>query len=159
MSAEPEAFMLDTQVFDRVLDGKVALAQAANRRLLVTGVQAAELRAIPDAYHSRRTDLLQTFEEIAPELCLAASFCLDIDGAGMDQALWNDGTGRFDQMLARLKSLDKKPASQHLNQTRDIIIAETAIKLSATLVSDDVALRQVVEEFGSRAVPSAHFAA
>ncbi|WP_336490646.1 hypothetical protein [Methylobacterium nigriterrae] len=38
-------------------------------------------------------------------------------------------------MLERLKQLDKKSKSeaQHLNQIRDIVIAETAIKLGATL--------------------------
>ena len=46
--------------------------------------------------------------EIGPELCLASSFCLDTEGAGSDQAEWNDGSGRFEAMLARLKALDKK---------------------------------------------------
>jgi hypothetical protein len=42
-------------------------------------------------------------------LCLASSFCLDTEGAGSDQAeWWNDGSGRFEAMLARLKALDKK---------------------------------------------------
>lgn len=40
----------------------------------------------------------------------------------------------------------------------DIVIAETAIKLGAVLVSDDAKLRQVVVEFSGAAVPSAHLA-
>ncbi|MCJ2034729.1 hypothetical protein [Methylobacterium sp. J-068] len=57
-------------------------------------------------------------------------------------------------MLSRLKEIDGKPRRQNLNQIRDIVIAETAIKLGATLVSDDAKLRSVVEEFGGKAVPS-----
>jgi predicted nucleic acid-binding protein len=34
----------------------------------------------------------------------------------------------------------------------DVVIAETAIKNSATLVSRDANLRQVVSEFGGRAI-------
>ena len=146
--------MLDTNVFSRILDGVLLPPARSGRRFLVTGVQADECRAAPSP--DRRAGLLQTIEEVAPELCLASSFCLDVEGAGFEQAEWNDGTGRFDAMLSRLKVLDKKQRTeaQHLNQIRDIVIAETAIKLGATLVSDDVKLRQVVEEFGGSSVPS-----
>ena len=61
-------------------------------------------------------------------------------------------------MLSRLKVIDRKPRRQHLNQIRDIVIAETAIKLNAILVSDDEKLRQVVSEFGGTALPSARLA-
>ena len=158
MITEPQAFMLDTNVFSRVLDGVLPLPAKTGRRFLVTGVQADECRSTPCS--TRRAGLLRTIEEIAPELCLASSFCLDIEGAGADQAEWNDGTGRFETMLARLKVIDKKQKTeaQHLNQIRDIVIAETAIKLGATLVTDDEKLRQVVVEFGGRAMRSAGLA-
>lgn len=150
--------MLDTHVFDRVLDGRVPRAWLEDRRLMVTGVQAAELRAVPDVpdeRRQRREDLLRVMEEIAPELCVASTFCWGIDGAGFDQAEWNDGSGRFDAMLSRLKSIGRKPKSQDANQIRDIVIAETALKLGATLVTDDAALGQVVGEFGGKAISSA----
>lgn len=156
MAAEPKAFMLDSNVFSRVCNGVLPLPAKDGRRFLVTGIQAAECRRTPCP--DRRAALLQAIEEVDPELCAAASFCWDVEGAGWDQASWNDGTGRFETMLGRLKALDKKPARQHLNQIRDIVIAETALKLGATLVTDDERLRQVVEEFGGTAVPSAALA-
>lgn len=156
VSDERETFMLDTHLFDRVVDGRIECAALIRRKLLVTGVQAAELRAIPDTREERRAELLQIFEEIAPELCLASSMCWDVNGAGFEQAEWNDGTGRFDRMLIRLKEIDGKHHRQNLNQIRDVVIAETAIKLGTTLVSDDAKLRQVVLEFGGRARPSAY---
>ena len=158
MTTEPQAFMLDTNVFSRVLDGVLSLPARGERRFLVTGVQADECRSTPRP--TRRAGLLRTIEEIAPELCLASSFCFDIEGAGFDQAEWNDGSGKFEGMLARLKGLDKKQKTkaQNLNQIRDIVIAETAIKLGVVLVSDDAKLRQVMVEFGGGVVPSAHLA-
>lgn len=79
---------------------------------------------------------------------------MDIEGAGWDQAEWNDGSGIVDQMRARLQQLDSKhKRPKHpLNQERDILIAETAIKLGAVLVSDDRHLRIVVEEFGGAVI-------
>jgi hypothetical protein len=44
--------------------------------------------------------------------------------------------------------------SEEHDQWRDILIAETAIKNSATLVSDDCNLCQVVSEFGGCAIES-----
>lgn len=141
--------MLDTNVFNHVLDGKISSSSLEGHRLLVTGVQASELRATRNA--DKRADLLAVFEEIRPASTLASSFCFDIEGAGFDQANWNDGSGNFDKMLARVQQLDTK-TKERLNQLRDILIAETAIKSGATLVSSDSNLRQVVSEFGGDAM-------
>ncbi len=145
-----QKYMLDTNIFNHVLDGKISLASLTDRRLLVIGVQSAELRATPDA--ARRAALLAAFEEIHPTLLPASSFAFDIEGAGFDQAHWNDGSGNFDRMLARLQQLDPKKEKFKLNQVRDILIAETAIKKGAILVSGDSNLRQVVSEFGGHAI-------
>ena len=140
--------MLDTNVFNRVLKEKISLSSFGEHRLLVTGIQRDELNKTKD--DTKRTALLATFEAISPEVVLASSFALDIEGAGFGQAYWNDGSGNFEKMRKRLKELDhnKKP----LNQERDILIAETSIKNSATLVSNDRNLRQVVSEFGGHAI-------
>lgn len=115
MSTDREVFALDTHLFDRVVDGRIERPALTRRKLLVTGVQGAELRAIPDTKQARRVELPQVFEEIAPELCLASSMCWDVDGAGFGQAEWNDGTGRFDRMLDRLKEIDGKHSRQNHN--------------------------------------------
>ena len=145
-----QAYMLDTNVFDRVLEGKISLSSFVGHRLLVIGIQRDELSKAQDP---RRTALLATFEAISPEVGLASSFALDIEGAGWGQAYWNDGSGNFQKMRKRLQALD--PKNKHpLNQERDILIAETAIKNGVTLVSDDRNLRQVVSEFGGCAIES-----
>jgi predicted nucleic acid-binding protein len=153
MTAAHQAYILDTTVFNAVLDGKALPASLTNRRLLVTGIQANELRATGKA--ERRAALLAVYEEIDPTSVPASSFAFDIEGAGFDQAYWNDGSGNFEKMLARLQQLDTKDKSAN-NQVRDILIAETAIKNGATLVSGDSNLRQVVSEFGGNAIDLAN---
>ena len=145
-----DRYMLDTNVFNAVLDGK--LLPTFPGRVLVTAVQLGELNAtrIPE----RKAALLDTFEEVNPKSLKASSFAFDIEGAGFDQAYWNDGTGRFEKMLERLRQLDKEKNKKDdpANQTRDILIAETALKNDAVLVSNDSNLRQVIVEFGGRAL-------
>jgi len=140
--------MLDTTVFNAVLEGKVSLASFAGSQLLVIGVQAAELRATKNL--KKRAELLAVYDEIHAAKVPASSFAFDIEGAGFDQACWNDGSGNFERMLARLQELDGK--KNFANQVRDILIAETAIKNGATLVTGDSKLRKVVLEFGGRAI-------
>src|ERR1700730_18752589 len=151
MNASAQAYMLDTNVFNRVLDGEISISSFGGHRLLVTGIQRDELSKTKD--NVRRTALLATFEAISPEVRLASSFAFGIEGAGFDQAYWNDGSGNFEKMRKRLQELNPKNKNP-LNQERDILIAETAIKNSATLVSDDRNLRQVVSEFGGCAIES-----
>lgn len=139
--------MLDTTVFNAVLEGRMSLAPLAGSQLLVIGVQAAELRATKNL--RKRAELLAVYEEIHAVTVPASSFAFDIEGAGFDQAYWNDGSGQFQKMLARLQELDGK--KDFSNQVRDILIAETAMKNGATLLSGDVALRKVISEFGGRA--------
>ena len=121
---KPTLLMLDTNVFNRVLDGNILLSSFEGHRLLVTGIQRDELSKTKDDV--KRTKLLATFEAISPEVVLASSFAFDIEGAGFDQAYWNDGSGKFEEMRKLLQELDRN--KKLLNQERDILIAETAIK-------------------------------
>jgi hypothetical protein len=99
-------YMLDTTVFNDALDGKISSAVFAGRRVIVTCVQAAELRATKNT--TRQAALVAKFEEIKPTLLPASSFAFGIEGAGWDQAEWNDGSGNFGKMRDRLRQLDKE---------------------------------------------------
>jgi predicted nucleic acid-binding protein len=146
-------YMLDTTVFNSVLDGKLSMEGIAHLFLLTTGVQRGELRRTPDPV--RRADLLAVFDQVDADVTPASSFAFDIEGAGFDEAHFNDGTGNYEEMLDRLRELDRK--LRPINQERDILIAETAIKNGATLVSNDPRLRQVISEFGGRAIDHLEF--
>ena len=150
--------MFDTNAFNHVLDGKIPHPALAGKRILSTRVQRDELNKTKDS--PRRDELLEIFDQMAPEIMNASSFLLGVEGAGLDQACWNDGSGNFDKMLNHLRELDEKNKRKRkldkdelkLNQLRDISIAETAIKNGAILVSDDASLQQVVSAFGGRGV-------
>jgi predicted nucleic acid-binding protein len=150
MADAESAYMLDTNVFNAACDGEIPVEAFGHRKMLAIGVQLAELRATKNS--DRRTQLLEKFTEIDPKVMPAESFAFDVEGAGWDQAKWNDGSGKFQKMLARLKDLDaasgKKPKDDR-NQVRDILIAETALKLDATLISGDVNLRQMLGSLSS----------
>jgi predicted nucleic acid-binding protein len=151
---DDQTYMLDTNVFNDLLDQKVSASLFARTHVIGTGIQASELKATSD--DERRASLLGVFREVAPVPALTSSFAFDIEGAGFDQACWNDGTGQFQKMLARLETLDQRK-NRSANQTRDILIAETAIKNGAILISGDSNLRQVVSEFGGRAISLEEF--
>lgn len=143
------AYMLDTNIFNTLCKQMVSLAPCPSRRLLVLGIQIDELKATKDS--QTRSNLIATFEDVDPETTCASSFAFDIEGAGWDQACWNDGSGKFEAMLERLQELDPKTKNP-LNQQRDILIAETAFKKGATLVTDDCNLQQVFRDFGGHAI-------
>jgi predicted nucleic acid-binding protein len=144
------AYMLDTNIFNNLLDGKYPRSILAGRRLMITRVQSAELRKTKNAL--RRVELLTQLDELNPEVVLAESAAFDVEGAGWGQAKWNDGTGLFQKLQERLQALDRRKRPTLLNQVRDILIAEAAIENRAILLTGDRNLRMVVEEFGGRTV-------
>lgn len=157
MGDEPQSYMFDSVAFNRAADGKITPSSSAAHRLFATEIQLAELRATRD--QQRRSLLISVFEELQPSLVLASSFAFGIEGAGFGQAFWNDGTGSFERMLARLRGLDvakRRKKSAH-NQIRDVLIAETAIKNDAILVTDDLNLRQMTIEFGGSSITCEQF--
>lgn len=153
-AVEFNGYMLDTTLFNGVLRGEISVVSFAHLPLLATGIQAAELQATKST--EKRANLAAVFQTISPVVLPASSFAFDVEGAGWNQAYWNDGSGNYEKMLARLRELDPK-SKDPMNQVRDILIAETAIKNGATLVSGDRKLRQVVSEFRGRAIDHLQF--
>jgi hypothetical protein len=155
---DPVAYMLDTNVFNAAADGQIPVETFVGRKMLATNVQVAEVSATRS--DERRARLLDTFTKLDPASVPASSMVWGLAGAGWDQANWNDRSGAFEKMLVRLKELDaqaKKKPSDPRNQLGDIVIAETALKLGATLVTDDANLRQTLIESGGRAISRAAF--
>jgi hypothetical protein len=158
MSISSPRYLLDTNVFNVVFKNLLAVEEFRGVPLLVTHVQADELRATRCL--ATATGLLAVFEQIGPEETPTRSAVWDI--SKWDKASWPDEDEVFDRMLVRLKALDtasgKKPRDP-ANQLRDILIAETAVKSGLTLVSDDVNLRCVTTEFGGNAITFAELRA
>jgi len=145
------AYMLDTNVFNRLLDGQVSIDAFRGLRLVATHVQLDELRATKNS--ARAAELLRIFEEAEPRMDPTASAFWDVNR--WDQSNWTPEDGVVKQMLARLTQLDAVAGKKHRdpkNPIRDVLIAHTAININATLISVDPQLRQLVSEFEGRAI-------
>ena len=147
------AYMLDTNVFDRLLDKEVSIDAFRGRHLLATHVQLEELEAAKKNYPERAADLLSIFEEIDPKMHNTTSGLWDV--SNWDQSDWSAKDGVVENMLKRLRELDALAGKKHRpkNAGRDVLIAHTAINIDAMLISDDEPLRQLVSEFGGRTIP------
>jgi len=145
------AYMLDTNVFNKLRDGEVSIDAFRGRRLVATHVRLDELRATKNS--TRAAELLRTFEEIDPRMDKTTSAVWDV--SSWDQSSWSPEDGVFEKMLARLSDLNADAGKTHRdpkNPIRDVLIAHTAININATLVSNDPQLRQLVADSGGRAI-------
>jgi predicted nucleic acid-binding protein len=138
--------VLDTMVFNRLIDGRLSLAALERHEVFATHVQTDELMATPD--EGRRTMLLASFAEVAPRSLPTASA---VWGASLyGQAKWGDGKALFEPML---KALNAKNGAKPNNQ-RDVLIAETAIENGCCLATDDVDLADVTLSHGGAVLRS-----
>jgi hypothetical protein len=146
------AYVLDTNVFDRLKDEHVSFDAFRGLRLIATHVQLDELSAARKNHPARAADLLSTFEKIGPRMAPTTSASWDV--SNWDQSSWSPEDGVDQKMVDRLTQLDTAVGKKRdqKNRIRDVLIAHTAINISATLISDDQQLRQLVSEFGGRAI-------
>ena len=163
-------FMLDTNVFNHVLDGKVDMAALKGKQLVATHVQRDELAQTKD--EGRRTALLDVFSELTPDQAFTSSAVAGISVAGgaaaagsgvlptesavwdlsrWGQAKWTQEDDIFAGMRAELDGLNKRKG----NNAHDILIAETAIRNGWVLVTSDADLFGVVTKYGG-ACANAH---
>jgi hypothetical protein len=151
-------FMLDTVIFNRVLEGVVDVAVFRAVNILATAVQREELNATRN--ENVRKELAQIFRDIGP-INIPAFFAFDIPGAGLDEGVWASTADakQHSEMLIALSAADKKRGRKKkpANQTKDILIAQAAMKSGATLITDDGGLRNVVALFGGSAISLQQF--
>src|SRR5512142_1596932 len=79
-------YMLDTNVFNRILDGVVEPSFPAGGRIVVTHVQRDELAATRN--DTRREALLDVFHEVAPDRVPTASAVWGV--SRWDEASWSN---------------------------------------------------------------------
>ncbi len=167
------AFMFDTNVFNRVVEGRLSIQEARRAgALLATHVQRDELAKTSNP--DKRTALLEIFHETTNSVEPTASLSLDTsrldeaklasdhivptssaiwDASAWDEASWGDEDGIFEAIKAYLDSLNRAKRSN----IQDVLIAETAIKVRAVLVTDDADLRTTTERFGGKAMSVEEF--
>ena len=131
-------YVLDTNVFNRVLDGFDLSAFLPSSDLVATHIQSDEIAKTPD--EARRTLLQQTFAQLVRIVLPTNSAVWDV--SRWDQAGWREGP-YFDSVLAGLEAHRRR-----INNREDALIAEVALAASYTLVTADRALADVVEALG-----------
>lgn len=139
------SYMFDTNIFNRILDGVVEITKFRDKAsFYATHVQLDELKATSNT--KRRQELIAVFEEVVGKNRVSTvSFVLDI--SRLDEAkLGHEENNQYSKIKAEL---DKRNNSR-LNNIKDALIAETAIKNKTTLVTEDTDLMSVMKSFGGK---------
>jgi predicted nucleic acid-binding protein len=132
-------YMLDTNVFSRLKDGKIHLDQLPfEGPFFVTHVQRDELNA--DSCETSKAGSWSMFETIDPDAMLTESMVLGISRLGLCKLSDDD---LYSRLLAALESRSKRRSNP-----ADAVIAETAIKTGLTLLTCDKALHDSVRDLG-----------
>ncbi len=95
---------------------------------------------------------MEIFHEVGPKKTPTASFVLGV--SRLDEAELGADAERLKKMMSRLEELDKEAGkkSSGFNQERDVLVAETAIQKGFTLITGDINLAKVTQEFGGCAM-------
>ena len=112
-------FMLDTVIFNRLVDNPDRLAQLRKFKLYATHVQLDELRQTSDP--RRESELVAMFEQVEAESLTTSSSVWDV--SNWDQG-WGSSDGLFDKLHATLEEADSKTRKKHTgpnNRARDVL--------------------------------------
>ena len=142
-------YMLDTTVFDWVVRGSFEAETLAGRgALCVTHIQMGELLATPSL--DKRERLLQLFHQVNPSSVPTESAVWDM--STWDECKWASDDGLHERMLV---DLDNR--RRDANNPKDILIAETALRLGLALVTDDRRLCEIFQQYGGQALQLSEF--
>ena len=132
-------YLVDTNIFNCILDGSIDSNQLVNKSCYATHIQLDEIRATTDT--ERRSRLENVFKQVIKEQIPTESVVIGV--SRFNQAKLSDGT-KYNQLLQRLNELNKRKS----NNVQDALIAETAITNNLILVTLDRVLSQVTTELG-----------
>ncbi len=133
--------MLDTSLFNRVVDGAYAIDRLPrDAPFFITHIQRDELNATSNI--SRKMLLLETLGMLHPESLPTESGVVGVSRVGEFKA---SEAVTYEAIKAAM--LKAQPQKDHTN---DSLIAETAILNGYTLVTSDGNLGNIVESFGAK---------
>jgi predicted nucleic acid-binding protein len=143
-------FMFDTNVFNRILDGKIDVAALPNDKpCFVTHIQRNEIESTKNP--ERRKALLDTFHSVDKTQVPTQSAYWDL--SEWDAAKWSAEDGVIEKIVEKLNAKNNSKKNNGL----DALISETALKNKHVLVTDDRHLEEVVQEMGGSAVSFQEF--
>jgi hypothetical protein len=118
--------MLDTNIFNRVVEEKLYASTLDGCRVFATPVQVRELSATTNA--DKRKRLLSAFETLEPKEVIPSAVW---DDGNWDHATFSSEDGLYEKLSERLSELDardKKKRGTEFNLSRDVRIAEASIR-------------------------------
>jgi predicted nucleic acid-binding protein len=143
-------FMFDTNVFNRILDGKIDVGRfPSSEPYFVTHIQRNEIENTRNP--ERREALLNTFHGVGHTQVPTESAYFGVSEWGA--AKWSAEDGVIEAIIEKLNNKNNGKKNNGL----DALIAETAIKNDHTLVTEDRDLREVVLEMGGGAISFQEF--
>lgn len=121
--------MFDTNIFDKIVDGEldIELLRDNGIKVMVTHVQADEIKKIPDRKKERRERLLDCIT-IAKEMP-TESFCIGYSAIGKAKIARDVPEGEL--------NIRKEIRKGNLAHIEDALIAETAHYNNLTLITND----------------------
>lgn len=133
-------YIFDTNIFNRILDGEINISVALkDSEVYVTHIQWDEINNTKNI--ERRNGLAKIFRTINPKNIPTESAVWDI--SRWDQAKWPKEDNIFEKIKSRLDEIKKDK-----NNTKDALIAETAVENKLVLVTEDQNLSRVAKIFG-----------
>lgn len=150
MTAEEnnQRFMLDTNIFNRILDGQIDFQASNNVTLYVTHIQFDEINNTKDTV--RKNGLLAVFKDVEQEKIPTESSLWGI--SKWDECKWDKENSLRDAIKTKLDKRKKKE-----NNSQDSLIAITAIRRHLILVTNDRNLRETVNELSGKSVDFSQF--
>ncbi|MDM0024630.1 type II toxin-antitoxin system VapC family toxin [Variovorax saccharolyticus] len=138
-------YMLDTNVFNRVVEGEFAREDLPpDAELFVTHQQVAELANTPDSHKEKRIQMMLALLAWRPILVPTAMVW---DASRWGHSAWSDADD-FAALRSALDGLNKcKP-----NNVADCLIAEAAFSHGHTLVTTDGDLAATLQAHGGLVV-------
>lgn len=133
--------MFDTNIFNKMLDGRIDVLKIKKKICKATHIQFDEIQATKNGH--RRAQLEIVFNEIITVQIPTESLVLGVSRLGM--AKLSDGD-LYKKLLVRLNALNNSKS----NNIQDVLIAETSINNKYILVTDDRNLAQVTTDFGGK---------
>lgn len=137
-------YVLDTNIFNRIVDGSIAFDDLpTDESLVATYVQIDEINNTKDT--ERRARLFLAFADVRPQIISTESFVWDV--SRWDRSKWSDGV-LYQVLKNEIDSLNKsKP-----NNVQDTLIGEVAIVNGCTLLTTDNDLATVVRKHGGKVI-------
>jgi len=136
--------ILDTNIFNRLLDGKLSVHDLPVGRYIVTHIQRDELNNTPDAV--RRADLQIQFDALVDEVAPTESAVLDV--WRLNAANLGDGI-IYERIRAALDAAEPQRVPAN---TSDALIGETAIIKGYVLLTTDTTFANVVQSLGGKVI-------